>query len=212
MPNERAFGSFCVTSNRLVRSNGVTTNLRLSDAEALRALRRDPDAIVVLYDRYVARLVADVARSSGNRELAFDVAQETFARLLEQGHRVRLRADGSAWPWLSTVARNLLADFHRRGAVDATARERLGMTTPAYDADAIDALIARLDAAALEDSVGRALSALSSDQRSAVTGRVTHELSYADLAAALGTSEQVVRARVSRGLRAMRVRLSGGNP
>jgi RNA polymerase sigma factor (sigma-70 family) len=198
--------------NGLVRSSGVSTNRAISDAEALWRLRSDPDAIVVLYDRYVGRLVADLARRSGNAEVAFDLVQETFARVLEHGHRVRLEPEGSAWPWISAVARNLLSDFHRRGIFDSTARTRLGITTPAYDADAIDALIARLDAAALEGPLDRALAALPSDQRHAVTGRITRDLSYPELAADLGTSEQVVRARVSRGLRAMRLRLSGGKP
>ena len=68
----------------------------LSDAEALRRMRRDPEAIVSLYDRHVARLVAALAAAGGDRELAFDLAQETFARALERGHRVRVGEDGSA--------------------------------------------------------------------------------------------------------------------
>ena len=70
----------------------------LSDAEALRRLRTDPDAICVLYDRYVMRLVGGLARSGVDRELAWDVTQETFARLLEKGHRVRIPADGTLAP------------------------------------------------------------------------------------------------------------------
>ncbi|HUH21937.1 MAG TPA: sigma factor, partial [Gaiellaceae bacterium] len=99
----------------------------LSDAEALRRLRHDPEAIVSLYDRHVARLVATLAAASGDRELAFDVAQETFARALERGQRVRVEEGGSAWPWLWTVARNLLRDAQRREVVDRSARRRLGI-------------------------------------------------------------------------------------
>jgi DNA-directed RNA polymerase specialized sigma24 family protein len=51
----------------------------LSDAQALRRCRRDPEAICVLYDRHVARLVAGIAYACGDRETAFDIAQETFA-------------------------------------------------------------------------------------------------------------------------------------
>src|SRR5919197_1254941 len=101
----------------------------MDDAEALRRIRTDPDAVCVLYDRHVGPLVAGLARRTGDRELAFEIAQETFARALERGHRVRLEQGTSAWPWLWSVARNLLADHHRRGAVDARARTRLGMAT-----------------------------------------------------------------------------------
>jgi RNA polymerase sigma factor (sigma-70 family) len=184
----------------------------ISDAQALRRLRSDPDAICVLYDRHAAHLVRDLARRSGEPEVAFELAQETFARALEHGHRVRLAADDSAWPWLSTIGRNLLTDWRRRGAVDSRARVRLGIVTQAYDTDSIEDLIDRLDAALLSQPLASALEALPASHREAVAGRITEELSYEELAAANGTSEQVIRARVSRGLRAMRIRLSGVKP
>jgi RNA polymerase sigma factor (sigma-70 family) len=184
----------------------------LSDAEALRRCRRDPDAICVLYDRHVARLIAAVALKCGDRETAFDIAQETFARTLERGHRVRLPPDGSAWPWLWTVAKNLLRDSQRRDRVDATARLRLRIATVPYDAHAIDELIARVDAQELHEILTGALGELSSDQRQAVLGRVAGEFAYEELAVDLKASEDAVRARVSRGLRALRLLLSGGRP
>lgn len=183
----------------------------LSDAEALRRLRRDPEAIVVVYDRHVARLVAALVRAGADRQLAFDLAQETFARALERGHRVRLADDGSAWPWLWTVARNLLRDWRRHERVDRSARERLGIAAVAYDEQAVDELVARLDAQELHGALGEALGALPADQREAVVGRVVLERDYRRLAGT-STNESAVRARVSRGLRALRIRLSGGRP
>jgi RNA polymerase sigma-70 factor, ECF subfamily len=181
----------------------------LSDAEALRRLRRDPEAIVALYDRHVARLVAALAAASGDRELAFDLAQETFARALEHGHRVRVAEDGSAWPWLWTVARNLLRDQRRRELVDRRARKRLGIRTIAYEEQAVDDLITRVDVEELRAVLGEALDALPAEQRNAVVGRVVLGREYAALTEG-SADESAIRARVSRGLRALRVRLSGG--
>jgi RNA polymerase sigma factor (sigma-70 family) len=180
---------------------------RLTDSEALRRLRSDPEAICVLYDRYVLRLVAQLARWSGDRELAFDLAQETFARALEHGHRVRVPAGGSAWPWLWSVARNLLADWRRHGVVDASARTRLGIRCVAPEDEATEELVARMDAEALARPLEEALAELPASQREAVAGRVGDGLSYRELALVHGTTEQVIRARVSRGLRALRLRL-----
>jgi RNA polymerase sigma factor (sigma-70 family) len=184
----------------------------LTDGRVLRRIRRDPDAICVLYDRYAARLVADLARRTGDREVAFELVQETFARVLEHGHRVRIARHGSAWPWLATIARNLLTDWRRRGAVDSSVRTRLGIASRSDEVCVTDELIERLDADTLAASLADALDALPYANRYAVSGRVTEDLSYGELAAAQGTSEQVIRARVSRGLRAMRVRLSGVKP
>ena len=183
----------------------------LSDAEALRRLRRDPEAIVAIYDRYVARLVAALVRAGADRELAFDLAQETFARTLERGHRVRVAADGSAWPWLWTVARNLLRDWRRREIVDRSSRARLGIPAIPYDEQAVDELIARLDAEELHEALVEALGTLPVEQREAVVGRIVLGGDYRRLAGP-STNETAVRARVSRGLRALRIRLSGGRP
>jgi RNA polymerase sigma-70 factor (ECF subfamily) len=184
----------------------------LSDAEALRRLRRDPEAVVAIYDRHVARLVAALAHASGDRELAFDLAQETFARALERGYRVRLAEDGSAWPWLWTVGRNLLRDRQRRDGVDARARRRLGIAAAPYDEQAVDELIERVDATELRESLADALGGLPRQQREAVVDHVLRGHDYAQLAGHTGLNEQALRARVSRGLRALRLRLSGGRP
>ena len=183
----------------------------LSDAEALRQIRFDPEAVCALYDRHVGPLVGALSRRSGDRELAFEIAQETFARTLEEGHRVRLAPDASAWPWLWSVARNLLTDHQRRGAVDSRARARLGIAyVPA--GDALDELVERLEAEQLAAPLQRAVTALPREQRQALAGRVGLGLSYRELAGATGASEQVLRARVARGLRTLRIRLSGGRP
>jgi RNA polymerase sigma-70 factor, ECF subfamily len=189
----------------------------VSDAEALRRLRRDPDAIVAhaivaLYDRHVARLVGALASKSGDRQLAFDLAQETFARTLEVGHRVRLSAEGSASPWLWTVAQNLLRDSRRRDAVERSARQRLGISAVPYHEQAVDELISRLTAAELRDEVRAALAELPQEQQQAVVGPVLFADDYDGLSALTGTSQQVLRARDSRGLRALRLRLAGGRP
>jgi RNA polymerase sigma factor (sigma-70 family) len=183
----------------------------LSDADALRRVRSDPDAVCVLYDRHVGPLVAALSRRCGDLEVAFEIAQETFARTLERGHRVRVAPDASAWPWLWSVARNLLADHHRRGIVDARARTRLGIATVPYG-DELDELVDRLEAEELSGSLRRAVAGLPGDQQRALAGRVGLGLSYRELAVSTGTSEQVLRARVARGLRTLRIRLSGGKP
>jgi RNA polymerase sigma factor (sigma-70 family) len=179
-----------------------------SDDSVLRRMRRDPDAVCVLYDHHAARLLTDLWRRTGDREVALELMQETFARLLERGHRIRLERGASAWPWLSTVGRNLATDWRRRGAVDSSARARLGISH-GRGTDTNEELIDRLDAASLAGPLEDALAALPASHRQAVAGRVAEGLGYDELAAAEGTSEQVIRARVSRGLRAMRVRLSG---
>ena len=88
----------------------------------------------------------------------------------------------------------------------------MGVNSGDYDAAAVDELIARVDAEDLREPLALALGELPADQRGAVIGRVGLGLGYERLAEASGTTEEALRARVSRGLRALRIRLSGGRP
>jgi len=75
----------------------------------------------------------------------------------------------------------------------------------------VDDLIARVDVEELRAALGEALDALPAEQRKAVVGRVVLGREYAALTEG-SSGESAIRARVSRGLRALRVRLSGGRP
>jgi RNA polymerase sigma factor (sigma-70 family) len=182
-----------------------------SDAELVRQLRRDPDAICELYDRYAGRLVRFLGGFAGT-EVGWDATQETFARLLERRPRVRIAADGTIWPWLATTGRNLIRDWERRKRVDDRARRKLGISTIQATDEELDAALARLDAKRHADELRDALVALPPAQRDAVTEHIVNGVAYAVLAGRTETSEQTLRRRVSRGLQAMRQRLEGAQP
>lgn len=183
----------------------------LTDAEALAALRRDPEAICALYDRHIAELVRFLRRAGATPECAWDVAQETFARLLARGFRGRVAPDGSAWPWLAVTSKNLLRDWQRRGRADERARRRLGISTIGGGEDELDDALARLDTAHRGAHIEEALDSLPPAQHEAVIGRVVDEKGYATLAEDSYESEQTIRRRVSRGLRSMRMLIEGAS-
>jgi RNA polymerase sigma-70 factor (ECF subfamily) len=176
----------------------------LTDAQALKDVRRDPEAICVLYDRHLAELVRYLVRVGASPEVAWDVAQETFARLLTRGYRGRLETGESAWPWLAVTSRNLLRDWQRRGRADERARRRAGIAViDSAEVDLEDAL-ARLDSERQRRDIEAALESLPLAQKAAVIGRVVDEKAYATLAEDACETEQTMRGRVSRGLRFMR--------
>jgi len=184
------------------------TSPEASDGELLRALRRDPQVVGAIYDRYALRLVRYLERAGASADASFDATQETFARIVVGQRRVRLADDGTLWPWLAVTGRNLVRDRQRRGVVDGRARLRLGLTVAD---DETSEAAARADAHTLRPRLRLALRRLSPEQRAAVTARVIDELDYSEIAGRTGASEQTVRQRVSRGLHAMQTFLEGGN-
>ena len=89
-------------------------NLMESEASVIaRGLRRrDPDLLDRLIEQYQHRLLRYLVYLSGNRELAEDLFQETWIRVLERGHQYDGKHEFSTW--LYAVARNLTLDYLRK--------------------------------------------------------------------------------------------------
>ncbi|MGH2849256.1 MAG: RNA polymerase sigma factor [Solirubrobacteraceae bacterium] len=173
-----------------------------TDQELLRLTAVNVEAFGVFYDRHEREVLAFFWRRTGRADLAADMTSEVFARALEAA--ARFDDDrGSARTWLYLFARALLVDAWRHGRVENAARARLKME-PLVVTDEFLRAIERV-AAAQSDVLGL-LEELPEEQRLAVEGRVVDELDYAELSRRLACSESVVRARVSRGLRALRRR------
>jgi RNA polymerase sigma factor (sigma-70 family) len=85
-----------------------------SDTSAIaRGLRRrDPDLLDRLIEHDQHRLLRYLVYLSGNRELAEDLFQETWIRVLERGHQYDGTHEFSTW--LYAVARNLTIDYLRK--------------------------------------------------------------------------------------------------
>ncbi|MDQ8043359.1 MAG: sigma-70 family RNA polymerase sigma factor [Solirubrobacteraceae bacterium] len=180
-----------------------------TDAALLAATDRPGEAYAVFYRRHLPLVLGFVLRRvAGDRELAADLAAEVFAAALA----ARASFDpvkGEARAWLCTIAARKVIDSRRRGRVEDEARRRLGMEPVLLG----DEDLARVDDLASRgpelDEVERLVDALAPETRDALRARVVDELDYDEIAAALGTSESVVRKRVSRGLARLRDQLQG---
>jgi RNA polymerase sigma factor (sigma-70 family) len=159
------------------------------------------DAFTVFYDRNLPKVIAYFRRRVAQPEQAFDLAAETFARVLSSVDDFDPER-GPAMAWVLRIARNLFVDAERRRAVDDRARRKLGISPVELTEEDV-AQVERLgDAGVAEASA--ALKRLPADQRAAVWARVVLEHDYDQLATDLVCSPSVARQRVSRGLRALR--------
>src|ERR1700754_3819006 len=98
-----------------------------SDAALIAAARTDARAFRELYDRYAERVLGYHLRRTREEDAAHELTAETFAQAWLVRARFRDECGGSAGPWLFGIARNVLLVSVRRRALEASARERLGM-------------------------------------------------------------------------------------
>ena len=151
-----------------------------------------------LYAAEAAGLFSFLAYRTGDRVLAEDVMADAFERALRaRGRYDRRRA--SQKTWLYTIALNCLRDHARRAAAESRALERVAV--PAGAADAFAGVEHR-------DELGRALAALSDEEREAIALRFGAEMTVPEIAKLTGDRLTTVEGRVYRALRKLRDELS----
>jgi RNA polymerase sigma factor (sigma-70 family) len=156
------------------------------------------------YDAMAPAVLRFFARRTRDSERAFDLTAETFAKAFEKRRNFRGYTDEQAAAWLWSIARNELARYSRTRKVELAALARLGLERPdpsGAELRQIEELAAEED---IREHVDLALAVLPLDQREVVRLRFVDELSYIEIAQALGVSYDVVRARSSRALRTLR--------
>lgn len=164
----------------------------------------DPDAFAVFYRRHLDLVVAFLRARVRDPEVAFDLAAETFAAVVVSAARYQ-PGGAPAAAWLLGIARHKLLESLRRGRVEDFARRELRLAPIALEDE--DLLLVEQRASEGATALHVLLAELPIDQRTALLAHVVEERAYGDIAAELGCSEQVVRQRVSRGLRRLRDRL-----
>jgi RNA polymerase sigma factor (sigma-70 family) len=166
-----------------------------TDAELVVASLREPPRFALLFDRHaraVHRYVASRVRLSD----VDDVVSETFVIAF----RTRYRYDPAyenARPWLLGIATNVLHQ-HRRSETRRLVRLRAFVHTSDSDVDLAESVSAAVDDAAESDRVFRALAHLGERHRDVLLLAASGDLSYEEIARALGIPIGTVRSRLSR--------------
>jgi RNA polymerase sigma-70 factor, ECF subfamily len=154
----------------------------------------DAAAFDAVYEAYRPRLFSFLARLSRRRDVAEDLLDETWLRLVACAPR--LADDTCLVAWLFTVARNLHTSWRRHRALD---EDRL-VEAPAVWPDPAPGQ-SPFDAAACDETerrLERALSSLPLRDREALLMVTAGEMTAAGAAAALGLSPAALRKRVQR--------------
>lgn len=173
----------------------------------LRRVASNPDAFGEFYELHGDALIRFVAARVTNPEAAADIVSESFAIAFEKRLDFRGMTINDEAAWLYMIAKSQMSRYWRAGKVEGEALARLGLD-PIYLTDPEIERIERLnEIAEIGASARTALDRLPADQREAIQLRIVDELDYEEVAAQVDASEQVARARVSRGLKHLSRRL-----
>ncbi|MDD5307468.1 MAG: RNA polymerase sigma factor [Deltaproteobacteria bacterium] len=155
----------------------------------------DAAAFDALYDHWRARLFGHLVRMCGRKDVAEDLMQETWLRLVRTAPQ--LREGTSFGPWLFTVARNLLASYRRSRLLDEERVQELWR----LESDGTKAGSPFADAASseLQGHLEEALASLPHKYREAVLLVAVERLSPKEAASVCSLRPDAFRQRLARG-------------
>ena len=161
----------------------------LSDSELIRAYRGgDEQAFEILLTRHQERVYTKINFIVRDSELANDLFQDTFikvVRLLKEGKYIE---EGKFLPWILRIAHNMAIDHFRRNKKMKMVRSRDEMDVFAK----IDTGDSHVEELLVEDQihtdVRRLIDELPVDQREVVRMRMYDNLSFKEIAETTGVS------------------------
>ena len=176
-----------------------------TDSAVIAASLQTPAAFGALFDRHGATLLRFLARRV-EPAVAEDLLGEVFRIAFEKREAFQQERE-SARPWLYGIAANLVAKHHRSEARRLRATTRLAARlNPAEDP--AERAVPAADARACWDTVVDGLAALPDGERQVLLLFAWEDLTYEEIADALGIPVGTVRSRLSRARR----RLAAGGP
>ena len=190
-------------------SNSLTAveaaRINSENVEIARGLKKqNPELLDRLIEQYQHRLLRYLLFLTGKREVAEDLFQETWMRVLLRGAQYNGRARFDTW--LFTIARNLVIDLSRKRTMASLDEmsENGGDDRPFEIAtqgpSPLDQFQSREDCA----EVGEVLLKLEPGYREVLVLRFFEELSLEEIAAVTKAPLSTVKSRLYRGLAALK--------
>ena len=187
---------------------------KLTDEKLMARFQKgEIQAFEVLLTRHRRGVFNFVLRFVGNRDLAEDLVQDIFLRLVAAAQSFQKRSKFTTW--LYTIARNLCIDHYRKkqhrreasldqplnpgGESEATLMDRLPSNAPAPDRQATNLRI--------RDQIREALEKLSDEQREVFLMREESGLPFDEIARIVGAPVNTVKSRMRYALQNLRASL-----
>ena len=182
--------------------------MTITDEELVaRAMKGDLDSFNQLVLRWERPIYALAYRVLGREEDARDVAQETFLRAFRALGGFKGQAKFSSWLYRITL--NLCRDWMRRQRRTPVSQAPEGLDIAdlvgeGEPSESVEDLVARRQ---LGHAVGKAMSLLPEEQRTAIILKEYHGLTFQEIAEMLDCPLSTVKTRLYQGLSVLRKQL-----
>ena len=170
----------------------VVTN----DNDIIRDSLASADRFAEIFERHISAVTAYVARRVGPTA-SDDIVSETFLAAFRRRKRYDLTRP-SALPWLLGIATKVLSQHRREQAAHWRTLQSAFAQGEPDTVDDLDRSVSRLDASSAVEDLFPRITALSTRDREVLFLHAWGDLTYQEIATALGIPIGTVRSRLSR--------------
>ncbi len=182
----------------------VGAESQAENAAIARGLKRqDPELLDHLIDLYQHRLMRYLLFLTGKRDVAEDLFQETWVRVLLRGAQYNGKARFDTW--LFTIARNLVIDLSRKRTMSSLDEMSEGDDERPFEVAVSDpSPLEHFQSRENSAEVGEVLLTLDPTYREVLVLRFYEELSLEEIAGVTRAPLSTVKSRLYRGLAALK--------
>jgi len=163
--------------------------LKLSDKELVDAyVAGKESALETLITRHKSKIFSTILFMVNDRELAEDIFQDTFIKVINTLKAGRYNDEGKFFPWVQRIAHNLVIDHFRR-------EKKMRTISPNEDFDIFKVLRLSDDNVQdtlvkeqIDEDVRKLVTYLPEEQREVVEMRIYQDLSFKEISEMTGVS------------------------
>ncbi len=146
------------------------------------------DALRILIDRHQERLFSFIYSKVHDRQLAEDIFQDVFFKVIISLKKGKYNEEGKFLPWVMRIARNLVVDHFRKSnrmpETDGGNAFDIFDIIPRKDPNVLDNMVED----AIMENLHKLVNNLPRDQKEVVVLRIYCELSFKEIAEETGVS------------------------
>ncbi|CAM3962306.1 RNA polymerase sigma factor [Flavobacterium cucumis] len=164
-------------------------NLLLSDAILVKNyIDGDESALASLIERHQSRIFGFIHSKVNDRDLADDIFQDTFIKVIKTLKSKSYNEEGKFLPWVMRIAHNLVVDHFRKSKKMQFNRETDEYAIFDFFVDNSPSIEGKLITEQIETDLVRLLKELPQDQREVLLMRMYQDLSFKEIADLTGVS------------------------
>lgn len=146
------------------------------------------NALAILVERHQAKIYGFIYSKVLDRDIADDVFQDTFIKVIKTLKGNSYNEEGKFLPWVMRIAHNLIIDTFRRDKKMPMNRETDEYSIFSYMSDNSPNIESQLITEQVESDLLKLIEELPEDQRQVLEMRIYEDLSFKEIADMTGVS------------------------